>query len=121
MPPFSALRPGVVTGLIQLARWLGWTIIRFATLDQPPTGEATAVMALRDVSVARIPLPANGTPIAHRLRGTGRDHAWLAPQRRATGIAVVGLRSSQQHTRKHIPRAAVRAQPVAVPFPRCSC
>ncbi|WP_269789612.1 hypothetical protein [Stenotrophomonas sp. Iso1] len=74
MSPLSALRPGVITGLILLACWLGWITTCFASLGQRPMGDETAVLALRDALDARNQLPSrNGAPIAIRLRSAGCD------------------------------------------------
>lgn len=98
MSPLSALRPGVVTGLILLACWLGWITASFAALGQRPMGDEAAVMALRDALAARNQLPGDSAPVAIRLRNDGCDCAdtALAWQRmveamRAKSVRIVEL------------------------------
>ena len=71
MPPRPALRPGVITGLILLACWLGWTTTSLAALGHRPSGDEAAVMALVDGLRARGQLPATTAPLAIRLNTPG--------------------------------------------------
>lgn len=64
-------RPGVLTGLILLACWLGWTATSFAALGTRPVGDTAAVaQLLARLEGSGLPLPA-GQPLALRLPSSG--------------------------------------------------
>ncbi|MEG1679801.1 MAG: hypothetical protein RR326_06880 [Stenotrophomonas sp.] len=67
MPPRPALRPGVITGLILLACWLGWTTTSVAALAHRPGGDEATVAALVDGLRAQGLLPSARMPLAIRL------------------------------------------------------
>ncbi|MGH8053653.1 MAG: hypothetical protein ACREP4_07020 [Stenotrophomonas sp.] len=63
----SPLRPGVITGLLLLACWLGWVTTSLAALGQRPAGDAATVTAMLEELRVRGQLPATGKPAAIRL------------------------------------------------------
>lgn len=70
MSSLSVRRPGVITGLILLACWLGWLATRLAALGQRPVGDEAAVRALLETLRVRGQLPASGIPTAIHLDAT---------------------------------------------------
>lgn len=95
MLPRHALRPGVITGLILLACWLGWTTTSVAALGHRPGGDEAAVTALVDGLRAQGQLPATAAPLAIRLNTPGCDcvqdeQAW---QQLNTALQAHGART----------------------------
>lgn len=68
MSSLSALRPGVLTGLILLTCWLGWVTTSFAALGRRPAGDEAAVTALLEDLRAHGQLPDDGAATALLLR-----------------------------------------------------
>ena len=104
MPPRPALRPGVITGLILLACWLGWTTTSVAALGHRPSGDEAAVTALVDGLRAQGRLPATGAPLAIRLSTPGcaceqREQDWqqLSTALQAQGARAISLSTTAAH------------------------
>ncbi|WP_296250227.1 hypothetical protein [uncultured Stenotrophomonas sp.] len=98
MPPRPALRPGVITGLILLACWLGWTTRSVAALAHRPGDDEAAVAALVDGLRAQGQLPAIAAPLAIRLTGPAcncmqDEQAWqqLSTALQAQGAHTIAL------------------------------
>lgn len=66
-----ARRPGVLTGLILLACWLGWTATSFAALGTRPVGDAAAVAQLLAQLEGNGLLLPKGQPLAVLLPSPG--------------------------------------------------
>lgn len=104
MPPRPALRPGVITGLILLACWLGWTTISVAALGHRPGGDETALTALVDKLRAQGQLPATTAPLAIRLKTPDcaceqGDQAWqqVGTALQAQGGLAVAVNTAAAH------------------------
>ena len=104
MPPRPALRPGVITGLILLACWLGWTTTRVAALGHRPAGDEAALTALVDGLRAQGQLPAIGAPLAIRLNPPDciceqNEQAWqqLSAALQSQGAHAISLNTAASH------------------------
>lgn len=101
MPPRPALRPGVITGLILLACWLGWTTASVAALGHRPAGDEAALTTLVDGLRAQGQLPAIGAPLAIRLNPPDcaceqNEQAWqqLSAALQSQGAHAIALNTS---------------------------
>ena len=104
MPPRPALRPGVITGLILLACWLGWTTTSVAALGHRPAGDEAALTALVDGLRAQGQLPATTVPLAIRLNTPGctcaqSEQAWqqASAALQAQGGIAIALNTPDPH------------------------
>ena len=104
MPPRPALRPGVFTGLILLACWLGWTTSSIAALAHRPGGDEAAAAALVDGLRAQGLLPATGAPLAIRLSTPGcaceqseQDWQQLSAALQTHGAHAIALNTAAAH------------------------
>ncbi len=104
MPPRPALRPGVITGLILLACWLGWTTTSVAALGHRPAGDEAALTALVDGLRAQGQLPATAAPLAIRLNTPScaceqSEQAWqqLSTALQAQGAHAISLNTAAAH------------------------